>query len=80
MNKYKLCILLKLKKKNGKMINQNDKITDFILIMEHDVLIDVVVHLESFINDENDNNFGINIFRILLLIFIRVKFECRAIV
>lgn len=62
------------------MINQNDKITDFILIMEHDVLIDVVVHLESFINDENDNNFGINIFRILLLIFIRVKFECRAIV
>lgn len=61
------------------MINQNDKITDFILIMEHDVLIDVVVHLESFINDENDNNFGINIFRILLLIFIRVKFECRAI-
>lgn len=62
------------------MINQNDKITDFILIMEHDVLIDVVVHLESFINDENDNNFGINIFRILLVIFIRVKFECRAIV
>lgn len=62
------------------MINQNDKITDFILIMEHDVLIDVVVHVESFINDENDNNFGINIFRILLLIFIRVKFECRAIV
>lgn len=62
------------------MINQNDKITDFILIMEHDLLIDVVVHLESFINDENDNNFGINIFRILLLIFIRVKFECRAIV
>lgn len=62
------------------MINQNDKITDFILIMEHDVLIDVVVHLESSINDENDNNFGINIFRILLLIFIRVKFECRAIV
>lgn len=61
------------------MINQNDKITDFILIMKHDVLIDVVVHLESFINDENDNNFGINIFRILLLIFIRVKFECRAI-
>lgn len=62
------------------MINQNDKITDFILIMEHDVLIDVVVHLESFINDENDNNFGINIFRILLLMVIRVKFECRAIV
>lgn len=62
------------------MINQNDKITDFILIMEHDVLIDVVVHLESFINDENDDNFGINIFRILLLIFIRVKFECCAIV
>lgn len=62
------------------MINQNDKITDFILIMEHDVLIHLVVHLESIINDENDNNFGINIFRILLLIFIRVKFECRAIV
>lgn len=72
--------LAKTEKKNGKMINQNDKITDFILIMEHDVLIDVVVHLELFINDENDNNFGINIFRILLLIFIRVKFECRAIV
>lgn len=62
------------------MINQNDKIYDFILIMVHDVLIDIVVHLESFINDENENNFGINIFRILLLIFIRVKFECRAIV
>lgn len=62
------------------MINQNDKIYDFILIMVHDVLIDIDVHLESFINDENENNFGINIFRILLLIFIRVKFECRAIV
>lgn len=48
--------------------------------MVHDVLIDIDVHLESFINDENENNFGINIFRILLLIFIRVKFECRAIV
>lgn len=52
------------------MINQNDKIIDFILIMEYDVFIDVVVYLELFINDENDNNFGINIFRILLLIFI----------
>lgn len=62
------------------MINQNDEIYDFILIMVHDVLIDIDVHLESFINDENENNFGINIFRILLLIFIRVKFECRAIV
>lgn len=49
-------------------------------MMEHDVLIDVVVHLESFINDENENNVCINIFRILLLIFIRVKYECRAIV
>lgn len=34
------------------MINQNDKITDFILIMEQGVLIDVVVHLESFIKDK----------------------------
>lgn len=59
------------------MINQSDKIYDFSLIMEQDVLIDVVVHL---LKIKNDNDFGINIFRILLLIFIRVKLECRAIV
>lgn len=34
------------------MINQNDKIYNFILIMEKDVLIDVVVHLESCIKDK----------------------------
>lgn len=37
--------------------------------MVYDVFIDIVVYLELFINNENENNFGINIFRILLLIF-----------